>query len=65
VFRNDRTPTADSNPHGFLLDPASQGDILGQAQALTFLRTGRVGDPDGPAEVFERLRGNLLWSLNY
>ena len=65
VFRNDRTPTADSNPHGFLLDAASSGNILGQAQMLTFLQTGRIGDPDGPAQVFEPLQGDLLWKLNF
>ena len=65
VFRNDRTPTADSNPHGFLLDPASSGYILGQAQTLTFLQTGRIGDPDGPAQVFEPLQGDVLWKLNF
>ena len=36
-----------------------------QAQALTFLQSGRTGDPDGRAGVFEPLRGDLLERLNF
>ena len=39
-YRNDRTPTAGSNPHGFLLDPTLTGRNLGQAQVLDFLASG-------------------------
>jgi hypothetical protein len=65
LYRNDRTATAAANPHGFLLDPVSPGSPLGQAQALIFLRTGRVGDPDGAAGMFEPLRGDVLARLNF
>lgn len=55
VYRNDRTPTASSDPHGFLIDPRLTGRSLGQSQELEFLATdGRSTiDPDGPANVFE------------
>ena len=54
-YRNDRTPTAGTNPHGFLLDPTLTGRNLGQAQVLDFLASGgeTISDPDGPAPVFE------------
>ena len=54
-YRNDRTPTAGTNPHGFLLDPTLAGRNLGQAQVLDFLASGgeTISDPDGPAPVFE------------
>jgi hypothetical protein len=65
LFRNDRTATAAANPHGFLLDPVSPGSLLGQAQALAFLRAGRLDDPDGAAGVFEPLRGDVLARLNF
>ncbi len=54
-YRNDRTPTAEFNPHGFLLDPRITGREQGQQQVLDFLvNNGRtVIDPDGPGPVFE------------
>jgi hypothetical protein len=55
IYRNDRTPTSSSNPHGFLLDPRLAGRNLGQRQALDFLASGgeTITDPDGGANVFE------------
>ena len=55
VYRNDRTPTAMSDPHGFLLDPRITGRNLGQRQVVDFLASdGRtVTDPDGGGNVFE------------
>ena len=49
-YRNDRTPTAGTNPHGFLLDPTLTGRNLGQAQVLDFLASGGVtiSDPGRP-----------------
>lgn len=53
-YRNDRTVTADTNPHGFLADPTLFGRELAQVQLTTFLATGTVLDPDTPAgPVFE------------
>jgi hypothetical protein len=55
MFRNDLTPAAAANPHGFLLDPASPGRTPGQLQAAAFLDSAgrRIIDPDGAAPVFE------------
>ena len=55
LYRNDRTPTAGTNPHGFLLDPRIAGRNLGQRQVLDFLdgEGGSLTDPDGTGSVFE------------
>lgn len=55
VYRNDRTPTANSDPHSFLLNPALTGRQQGQTQIVEFLASeGRsIIDPDGPGDVFE------------
>ena len=69
VYRNDRSPTASTNPHGFLLDPRVAGRNLGQMQILEFLASdGRsIIDPDGPGALFETPVSdlNILESLNY
>ncbi len=54
-YRNDRTPTASTNPHGFLLDPRLAGRNLGQRQIVDFLGSDgqTVTDPDGGEDVFE------------
>jgi hypothetical protein len=52
-YRNDRTPTASTNPHGFLADPTVAGRVPGQAQLTAFLATGQVLDPDLALPVFE------------
>ena len=69
VYRNDRSPTASTNPHGFLLDPRLAGRNLGQMQILEFLASdGRsIIDPDGGGPLFETPVSDLgiLESLNY
>jgi Big-like domain-containing protein len=54
-YRNDKTPTAGSDPHGFLLDPRLFGRDQGQAQMLEFISSGgaTVIDPDGPGPIWE------------
>jgi hypothetical protein len=54
-YRNDKTPTAASDPHGFLLDPRLAGRDQGQAQVLAFITSGgaTVIDPDGPGPIWE------------
>jgi hypothetical protein len=54
-YRNDKTPTASSDPHGFLLDPRLAGRDQGQLQVITFIASGgaTVIDPDGPGPVWE------------
>ncbi len=59
LYRNDLTPQAAVNPHGFLLDlrPEPEGfrtaAAQGQAQVAAFLGLGRVVDPDGAGPVWE------------
>ena len=54
-YRNDKTATFMSDPHGFLLDPRLAGRDQGQLQVLTFLASGgaTVIDPDGPGPAWE------------
>ena len=54
-YRNDQTPTAGSNPHGFLIDPRLTGRQLALTQIATFLSSGgaTIVDPDGAGTVFE------------
>ena len=66
-YRNDKTPTSGSNPHGFLADPTQFGRQMGEAQLTAFLKTGNVTDPDGPGPVFETpiARQDNLQCLHY
>jgi hypothetical protein len=54
-YRNDLTPTATTDPHGFLLDPRITGRQQGQLQVAEFIATGgtSITDPDGAGPVFE------------
>lgn len=69
-YRNDKTPNAGDNPHGFLLNPTfTLGFGPGQTQMATFLASkGRlVIDPDGAGGIFEVpiVDPNVLRSLNF
>jgi hypothetical protein len=49
LYRNDRSPQAAKNPHGFLLDPSFvDGSLPGQQQVVAFLASGgrTVIDPN-------------------
>jgi hypothetical protein len=54
-YRNDKTVTAGSDPHGFLLDPRLFGRDQGHTQVLEFISSGgaTVIDPDGPGPIWE------------
>lgn len=54
-YRNDLTPTAGRDPHGFLADPTLSGRTMAEAQLAAFLASDgtTVIDPDGPGPVFE------------
>src|SRR4051795_1441573 len=41
-YRNDKTPTFDSDPHGFLADPSLAGRTAGQQQLAEFLSSGQL-----------------------
>ncbi len=61
VYRNDRGPTASTNPHGFLLDPRLAGRNPGQAQVVDFIASNGsiTTDPDAGANLFEVPIGDL------
>jgi hypothetical protein len=54
-YRNDKTPTYATDPHGFLADPRLAGREQGQTEMITFLASGgtTVVDPDSAGPVFE------------
>jgi hypothetical protein len=41
-YRNDKTPTFSSNPHGWLADPTLAGRTSGEQQLSAFLSTGQL-----------------------
>jgi hypothetical protein len=41
-YRNDKTPTYDSDPHGWLADPTLAGRTAGEQQLAEFLDTGQL-----------------------
>ena len=55
LYRNDLSPSAAKNPHGFLLNPLDfpQAFQQGQAQVAAFLGRGVTIDPDGAGPVWE------------
>lgn len=54
-YRNDKTPTSGTDPHGFLADPTLAGRSGGELQLTAFLQSdgATLLDPDGPGPVFE------------
>jgi len=59
-YRNDKTPTSGTNPHGFLASPALAGRVPGEVQLTTFLKTGQRVDPDLAGPIFELPIANPL-----
>lgn len=55
LYRNDRTPTASANPHGYLLDPRITGRQPAQNMFSDFYTSDgtAIVDPDGAGNVFE------------
>lgn len=64
-YRNDKTPTFDSDPHGFLADPSIAGRNFGQQQLTTFLATGQVTNPNPAFFEFPIANRNNLECLHY
>jgi len=56
IFRNDRTPTVQRDPHGFLLDPTLAQRSMGQLQVADYITSGgaTVTDPDGAGPLVEQ-----------
>jgi hypothetical protein len=46
LYRNDKSPTYDSDPHGFLADPTLAGRTGGQQQLAEFLASGQLTNPN-------------------
>ncbi len=46
IYRNDRTPNAANNPHGFLLDPFLAAHFEGQEQIRRFIATDGADERD-------------------
>lgn len=46
LYRNDKSPSFASDPHGFLADPTLAGRTPGQQQLVEFLATGTVTNPN-------------------
>jgi hypothetical protein len=46
LYRNDKTPTYDSDPHGWLADPTLAGRSSGQQQLAEFLASGNLTNPN-------------------
>jgi hypothetical protein len=46
LYRNDKSPTFDMDPHGFLADPTKAGRTNGQQQLVEFLATGELINPN-------------------
>ena len=69
LYRNDRTPQATLNPHGFLLNLVQfpQAALQGQTQVARFLGHGQVVDPDAAGPVWEVPISDpaVLLPLNY
>jgi hypothetical protein len=45
-YRNDKTPTFGSDPHGWLADPSLAGRTAGQQQLAEFLASGQLTNPN-------------------
>ncbi|MDQ1705345.1 MAG: hypothetical protein QOF18_1711 [Frankiaceae bacterium] len=54
-YRNDKSPTSGSDPHGFMADPTLAGRSGAEQELATFLQSYgmTVIDPDGPDGMFE------------
>jgi hypothetical protein len=46
LYRNDKTPTFGSDPHGWLADPTLAGRNFGQQQLTEFLASGQLTNPN-------------------
>jgi len=64
-YRNDKTPTYNSDPHGWLADPTLAGRTSGEQQLATFLSTGNVTNPNPAWLEFPIADPNNLECLHY
>ena len=64
-YRNDRTPTYSSDPHGWLADPTLAGRTDGEQQLGLFLSTGQVVNTNPAWLEFPIANPNNLECLHY
>jgi hypothetical protein len=64
-YRNDKTPTYASDPHGWLADPTLAGREFGQQQLANFLATGQVTNPNASWFEVPIANPNNLECLHY
>jgi len=64
-YRNDKTPTYASDPHGWLADPTLAGRTAGEQQLGTFLATGQVVNTNPAWLEFPIANPNNLECLHY
>ncbi|MFL5824671.1 MAG: hypothetical protein ACJ764_14655 [Solirubrobacteraceae bacterium] len=64
-YRNDRTPTYSSDPHGWLADPTLAGRTDGELILANFLATGQVSNPNPAWFEFPIADPNNLTCLHY
>lgn len=64
-YRNDKTPTYATDPHGWLADPTLAGRTAGEQQLGTFLSTGQVVNTNPSWLEFPIANPNNLECLHY
>jgi hypothetical protein len=65
LYRNDKTPTYGSDPHGWLADPTLAGRDFGQQQLAQFLATGELTNPNPAFFEVPIADANNLECLHY
>lgn len=64
-YRNDKTPTYGSDPHGWLADPTLSGRTAGQQQLAEFLSSGQITNTDPEMLEVPLADPNNLECLHY
>src|SRR3954470_17630337 len=64
-YRNDKTPTFDSDPHGWLADPSLAGRTAGQQQLAEFLASGQLTNTNPEMLEVPIANPNNLECLHY
>jgi hypothetical protein len=64
-YRNDKTPTYSSDPHGWLADPTLAGRTDGELILANFLASGQVVNPNPAWFEFPIANPNNLDCLHY
>jgi hypothetical protein len=65
LYRNDKSPSFGSDPHGFLADPTLAGRTPGQQQLAEFLASGDLSNPNPALLEVPLADPNNLECLHY